>query len=109
VFTDTRRFLAALDPAANQFLFVLILNEGNLKIQRHQASDVTFEAMRFHNRQGHNIFVCVNETGGGQGNTRTRDSVTKFRCVYADDDGKSTAAPYPIPPSIVVETCRQFP
>lgn len=101
---QARIFLNALDPLAKDFLFVAIEDGHAPKVTRQPASDTVLNSLAQWNSLDYNIYVTVNETNNGTGTSRLNDEVTKFRCIYADDDGKNQAKPYPIPPSAIIET-----
>lgn len=101
---SVHRFLKALDPNTKSFLFIIIKTGGTPKALRSALTQQLFASLSHANSQGYNVYVTVNETGGAQGTTRTRDTVTRFTAVFADDDGKTVAKPYPLEPSAVIET-----
>ena len=101
---EIRRFLTALDPTAKDFLFVAIKSHSKPQVTRQPLTDQVLDSFDHWNSQNYNIFFTVNQTLGGQGLSRENKDVTKFRCIYADDDAKQVPNPYPIPPSAVIES-----
>lgn len=100
---QAKQFLQTLAPEAPNILFVAIKG-AKTKITRQEVSDLVLTSLADWNSKGFSIYVTVNETNNNVGLSRKNDEVTKFRCVFIDDDGKNPAKPYPIEPSIVIET-----
>lgn len=98
------RFLKALDPDANNFLFYAIKPGSHPQVTRQPLMQEVLDSFAHWNGQGYNIYVTVNEVNNGAGTSRSNESISKFRCVYADDDGKAVAQPYPLPPSAIIES-----
>lgn len=101
---QAKQFLSCLDPTANDFLFVAIKEGLAPQVTRQPLVDPVFQSLAHWNSQQSNIYVTINETNNGKGTSRKNDEITKFRCVYIDDDGDRVAKDYPIEPSAVIET-----
>jgi len=90
-----------------QLLFVSIGGNGVPKIMRAAVSNKSFLAIVENNKAplNLNIYYTVNEFGGGQGNIRTKENLSRLRAVFCDfDDPEQPIPHFPIPPSIIVET-----
>lgn len=86
---EARRFLRALDPAAERFHF-RTLPEGGRPGKGHKFDNRSLDEVEFNlardNGNGHGVFVVVNE--GGQ----TAAAITRVRAVWADFDDTDVVA-----------------
>lgn len=103
--SQARLFLSALDPSAVSFLFAIVKTSRDIQVSRSDRSENTLRSLSHWNKEHWNVYVTVNETGQGSGTSRRKEDVSRYRAIFADDDGKnSPTGPYPLEPSIVIES-----
>lgn len=104
---QAQRFLAALDPAAERFVFQTF-NDSPEK-RRELARTLPGTLADLHttlaglNQQGAGVFVTINEVAGDR---RKAENVTRVRAIFADFDNTAPPDVLPLPPSIRVQSGR---
>jgi hypothetical protein len=103
---EAAKFLAALDPSAQEFTFQSFDDNSDRKSARltqvlHGSLDQHFETLAALSAQGAGIFVTINETDG---RGRKAENVTRVRAVFVDTDGTPQEPIEAALPHIVVES-----
>jgi len=102
---QVQRFLAALDPTAERFIFQTF-DDGPEK-RRKMARTLPGTLADLHttlaglNQQGAGVFVTINEVAGDR---RKAENVARVRAVFADFDHTAPPDLLPLPPSIRVQS-----
>jgi hypothetical protein len=98
-----RRFLQLLDPAAQDFTFQMFDDERSngheVKAGLARITSNRDEVLQLYNR-GAGVYVTINETDL---TGRKSENIKRIRAVWQEDD-KGHGGPFPLEPSLVVES-----
>jgi AAA domain/Primase C terminal 2 (PriCT-2)/RepB DNA-primase N-terminal domain len=99
---ESVRFLRLIDPDARTFSFQTFREKGETtsNVEPKVIHSDSLSELRREHAAGAGVYLTINETDG---NGRKLENIKRIRAIFQeDDDGHD--GPFPIPPSLVVES-----